>query len=128
MFDIGPSDHKPLPLLEIDAPQLCLNNTTISNNFYQHVQIFWWLNNSSHDIQLVRKVGPEIHNIRIVFFQEIDLMRREFVADITRGCRQQVWERAAKCPIEIFESVDAVGMVCQQTSFVPQNRGLVYEC
>ena len=125
MLDVCPSDHKPLTLAKVDATKLCLNDPAIPDNLHQNVQVFGRIRDPCHDVQLVRKIRPKIHHLRVVFLQEIDFERGELATYVRR--REKVGEGSANGPIHVFQPLDPMVVIGQEAPFVSQNSGLIDE-
>ena len=52
VFDIGPTDHEPLSLSEVNGAQLRLYNTTVSHDTHERVEIARRMGNRGGDVEL----------------------------------------------------------------------------
>lgn len=75
MLDIGSTNDEALAFSKVDAPLLCLNDTAIAYDEHRYVYIFGWMCDTGRDVQLVRELGAEFHNGRVVLAKEIDFVR-----------------------------------------------------
>ena len=85
MFDIGFADHKSLAFFKIDAAQLRLYYTAIFDHFDQHVDVFGWLGDARHDVELLRELGAEFHDGCIVLSEVVYLVWGELAPEILIG-------------------------------------------
>jgi len=125
MLNIGSAHHEPLSLPKVDRAQLRLYDTAVAHDAHERVEISWGMRDRRSDVELRRKVAAEVHDGRVILAQKIDLMRRKACAQVAVG--EERGERAAERPVCVFEAVEAVGMVSEQTALVAQDGGLVEE-
>ena len=62
VLDIRLADHKSLALSEIDAAELGLYYAAVFDHFDEHMDVFGWLGNARHDVELLGKFGAEFHD------------------------------------------------------------------
>jgi hypothetical protein len=125
MLDICPSDHEPLALLKIDAAQLGLNHAAVAHDSDEDVQILGRMGDAGCDVELVRELGTEVHDGRIVLAKVVHFVWRQLAADVLIG--QDVWEGAADGPVHVAETFDAVGMVGEETALVAGDGCLIQQ-
>ena len=82
MVDIRSPHQKPLSFLEIDAPQLCLNNAAVFDHLDQNVDVLRRMCDARHDIELLRKLGSELHHGRVILSEKVHFVRGEFPSEI----------------------------------------------
>ena len=75
VLDICLADHKSLALLKVDAAELGLYYTTVFDHFDEHMDVFGWLGNARHDVELLGEFGAEFHDGRMVLSEIVYLVR-----------------------------------------------------
>ena len=123
MLDICPSDHIPLTLLKIDAAQLGLNHAAVAHDSDEDVQVLGRMGDAGCDVELMRKLGTEIHDGRIVLAKIVHFVWRQLAADVLVG--KDVWECAADGPVHVAKPFYAVGMVGEETALVAGDGRLI---
>lgn len=123
VLNIGSAHHEPLSLPKVDRAQFCLYDAAVAHDAHERVEIPRGMRDRRSDVELRRKITAEVHDGRVILAQKIDLVRRKACAQVAVG--EERGERAAECPVRVFEAVEAVGMIGEQTALVAQDGGLV---